>query len=334
MLESLLERINQQEFSLLSEDIKNSLAEHHLWMQKINLAIAAREPLLEHSFIASDAHEHCHFGQWLTDLLADNEFNCEPFVSINTLHVQLHNQARDLLLSFKDTQSFDEPGYANFLNTQRLFFNSILEILEFSVVSTHQFDPTTKLVNRRSAYAILAHEKQRMHRLENASCCIALADIDFFKAFNDQHGHDVGDQVLEHVASVFNSKVRRYDTVARFGGEEFLFVLPDMNIKQASQTIERVRRKLATSSFVNNGIPLNVTASFGVTQLCEHCDINGSLKRVDVALYKAKELGRNKTVCVDSIELFKKVQLCTIDPNEAQLKQMIQEHCEVFEYSE
>ena len=332
MLEKLLERINQQEFELLSDEIKQALSEHHLWMHRISMAIASRTPIEELSFTEQNAHLHCKFGSWLRNLLTDEQFQGDEFDAIDELHQKLHKSGRKLLLNLNKSPEFDEETYANFLTQQREFFNAVLKILEFSIVSENQFDHTTKLMNRRSVYTILAHEKHRMQRTEGSHCCIALADIDRFKAFNDKYGHDVGDIVLEHVASLFNNTIRRYDSVARFGGEEFLFVLPDMDVEDAVIAIERVRLKLASSVVEHQGKELSVTASFGITQLCPHCDINGSLKRADVALYRAKDLGRNKTVCVDSADLFKDISRCSVDPDGKQLEEFITEHCTITEH--
>lgn len=332
MLEKLLERISQQEFELLSDEIKQALSEHHLWMHRISMAIASRTPIDEPSFTEQNAHLHCKFGSWLRNLLADEQFQGDEFDAIDELHQKLHQSGRALLLNLNKNSEFDEETYAAFLTEQREFFNAVLKILEFSIVSENQFDHTTKLMNRRSVYTILAHEKHRMQRAEDSLCCIALADIDHFKKFNDKYGHDVGDIVLEHVASLFNNTIRRYDSVARFGGEEFLFVLPDMDLSDASIALERVREKLASTVIEHQGEKLSITASFGVTQLCRHCDINGSLKRADVALYRAKDLGRNRTVCVDSRDLFKDPDRCNVDPDSEQLTEFITQHCTIIEH--
>ena len=142
-----------------------------------------------------------------------------------------------------------------------------------------------------------------MQRNDDSICCIVMADIDGFKKFNDLYGHDLGDEVLEHTATVLNGSLRRHDTVARFGGEEFLFVLPDMKIADAEKTIERIRKKLAISTITHNGKNIGVTASFGITQLCQNSDIKDSLKRADVALYQAKSWGRNRSVSIDKEQL-------------------------------
>lgn len=306
MLEYLLERINQREFESFAEDIKRAIQEHRDWMHKINYAIVTKEPLNTFEFIGCDAHKHCQFGRWLHDLLKEEVFNQGSFLRIEKLHEDLHSSATQLMNQLAESGAIDESLYSHFQKVQKDLFDLMLVLLEFTVVNRNQFDPTTKLMNRRSVDSILAHEKHRMERSERANCCLALADLDNFKAFNDTYGHDVGDKVLEHAASTFNQVVRRHDSVARFGGEEFLFVLPDMSLEEATKTIERVRQHLAKSTVEHNGQQLSVTASFGVTQLCKICDIKESIKNADIALYRAKSLGRNCTVYVDLNTLVKK----------------------------
>lgn len=330
MLEKLLERADQQEFQLLSDEIKQALFAHHLWMQEVHHAVASRKFLSDPSFSAEDAHLHCKLGQWLQQKLNHGNINREALLEIDQLHTQLHREARELLQKMHNDAHYDESGYATFLKTQHHFLNAYLKVLEISVVSESQFDPLTNLINRRIALTLLSHEKEKMKRSGDSTCCIGIADIDHFKAFNDQYGHDVGDRVLEFVADLFNQTIRRYDTVSRFGGEEFLFVMPNMGIEDATKTLERVRKCLESSSLSHKNKTLNVTASFGVTQLCPHCDINGSIKRADVALYYAKDAGRNKTVMVDSRELFKEQKKCGIDPSPKQLISFINQHCKII----
>lgn len=302
MFESLLERRDQADVERLSNEIKTALADHHHWMHKISLAIAARKPIDEPSFIAEDAHQYCNFGLWIDSILKDKDFQTHAFTRIDQLHKTLHDQARMLLVSLEKTQQFDEQKYDDFLEIQRNFFNEVLSMLEFSVISKYQFDPTTKLLNRRSANMLLAHEKARIQQTNHSDCCIALGDIDKFKDFNDTYGHDLGDLVLEHVAFIFNTTIRKHDSVARFGGEEFLFVMPNLNLENAKKVIERVRKKLESTPFIHQGNALTITASFGVTQLSHDDDIKNSIKRADVALYTAKNSGRNKTISLDAAE--------------------------------
>ncbi len=299
MLAHLLERIDKSQFETLSEDIKLSFSEHREWMRKLNIAVMSKDKLLDKSFIAQDAHLHCKFGKWLTYILSDETFRHGYFLKIDQLHQEIHSSARELI-EVIDGESVERlPKYENFLAIQKIFFDEVMQIFEFAVINKHHFDITTKLMNRRAVGVVLAHEHQLMQRCDNFDCCIVLADIDKFKNFNDTYGHDVGDRVLEHTAATLQESLRRHDTVARFGGEEFLFVLPDMQLADAEKTIERIRNKLAIATIAHQGQDIGVTASFGITQLCRYYDINDSIKRADIALYHAKNLGRNRAVSID-----------------------------------
>ncbi|WP_432472117.1 diguanylate cyclase [Amphritea sp. HPY] len=326
MLEDLLERIDQHEFEQLADSIKQSLAEHRKWMQVISVAIVSREPINTNAFIAEDAHKHCRFGKLMNRFLTDPIFHHGSFLKVDQLHVQLHDTARKLMNQLKGQGDVDIELYKNFLDIQKKFFDLVLMIFEFSVINKHQFDTTTKLMNRRTVDTVLSNEKHRMQRSVDSNCFIALADIDKFKLFNDTHGHAVGDLVLEHSASVFHESIRRHDTVARFGGEEFLFVLPDMNLLGAQQSVERIREKLANSTVDVDGKSLGVTASFGIAVLCKRSDIRDSIKNADMALYKAKENGRNCTFYADSTAILEVMSSNNIGTGNASTE-LIRELC-------
>ncbi|WP_019603899.1 GGDEF domain-containing protein [Teredinibacter turnerae] len=116
-----------------------------------------------------------------------------------------------------------------------------------------------------------------------------LIDLDYFKMVNDRYGHDVGDQVLRKSAELIRSNVRESDYVARWGGEEFLLMLPDTSLTQAEQIAEMLRSKLEAA---NIHTATNITASFGVAALKED-NLDNLFKAADDALYKAKQNGRN-----------------------------------------
>ena len=299
MLAHLLERISKDDFETLSEDIKLSIYEHEEWMRKLNIAVISREKLIDKSFIAPDAHMHCKFGKWMKHILSDEIFQEDSFLIIDKLHRETHNSARELIEAIDCATEELVQKYKSFLAIQKIFFDEIMLLFEYSVVNKNQFDLTTKLMNRRAVDVVLIHEHHLMQRDDDSNCCIVMADIDKFKKFNDQYGHDVGDKVLEHTASILHESLRRHDTVARFGGEEFLFVLPDIKIVDAEKIIERIRKNLATSTIEHHGKNIGVTASFGITQLGQNCDIKDSIKRADIALYQAKHWGRNKSVSID-----------------------------------
>jgi diguanylate cyclase (GGDEF)-like protein len=163
--------------------------------------------------------------------------------------------------------------------------------------ATH--DQLTDLWNRRAIHDFLMHEASRAGR-EQAPIGVVLADIDHFKLINDTYGHFVGDVVLRQVADRLRSELRDYDRIGRYGGEEFLIVLPGCGADDAVRQAERLRRAVQHSPFATSGAKLTVTISAGVAveQAGLMADVSTLLQRSDMALYRAKHSGRNR------VELF------------------------------
>ena len=156
-------------------------------------------------------------------------------------------------------------------------------------------DPLTGLNNRRY---MESHVSKLMDeaRSQGRSLSVLVADIDYFKAVNDTYGHDAGDNVLRDFAARFRRNTRGIDLACRYGGEEFVIIMPDTELPRAYQVGERLRSCIAAEPFqVNADTQLRVTASVGVASL-EHPDdtLATIFKRADVALYNAKRSGRNR----------------------------------------
>lgn len=151
-------------------------------------------------------------------------------------------------------------------------------------------DPLTRILNRRGL-----HQQLQMWQLKNTPFSAISLDIDLFKAVNDTHGHDVGDQVIQAVTEKMRECSRGQDVLSRTGGEEFLMLLPYTPLEQAIQVAERLRKIMSEAPLKTVG---TVTISLGVAHWPETADnIEKVLKQADVALYQAKQTGRNK-VCV------------------------------------
>jgi two-component system cell cycle response regulator len=159
-------------------------------------------------------------------------------------------------------------------------------------------DPLTGLYNRRFMESQLAPMVENAVNRSKMISVLAL-DVDFFKAVNDNHGHDVGDRVLQEVAARLRHNVRNVDFVCRVGGEEFLVILPDTEVKVAVQVAERIRKSIATKPF-NAGArsgALSITISVGIAHIEAPTDtVTDILKRADQALYRAKREGRNRVI--------------------------------------
>ena len=163
-----------------------------------------------------------------------------------------------------------------------------------------QQDILTRLPNRRGIQQFIEFESARARR-QKKPLTLILCDIDRFKRVNDQYGHDGGDEVLKHVSDLFKASIREQDGVARWGGEEFLFVLPDTDESNAVVLAEKVRETLATSPVDIQQKNVVITASFGVAQIDFEQGLDKALTLADKALYKAKEKGRNKVLSASSL---------------------------------
>ena len=165
---------------------------------------------------------------------------------------------------------------------------------ELRFQATH--DVLTGLWNRGAAMELLSNELDRSART-NVPTAVLMLDLDHFKKINDTHGHLAGDVVLKEAAQRLMHAVRSYDCVSRYGGEEFLSVLPGCDRSQALSTAERIRSEIGGSPVFAGGAEISFTISVGATVAepagCSRADVLGTADR---ALYQAKNAGRNRTV--------------------------------------
>jgi len=160
-------------------------------------------------------------------------------------------------------------------------------------------DSLTGLINRREIAIRGEQEFSRYKRLsvgsEYSPYCVMMIDLDHFKSINDSHGHVVGDQVLKQVADYLAQAVRSYSNVGRYGGEEFILVLPGGRSEDAFSIAERIRSGISSQPMAFDGGAVNVTVSIGVSLVSEDDEqFEDTVNRADQALYQAKERGRNQ----------------------------------------
>lgn len=155
-------------------------------------------------------------------------------------------------------------------------------------------DELTQVANRRSILWF-ANQTRLKAIAQQQHWCLLLIDIDYFKQCNDSFGHDAGDQVLVQTAAAMKSLLRTSDRVGRTGGEEFLLVLPDLDLTAATAIAERLRQVVAQLTFAPYS-QVKITVSVGVAEAGRHEDVREAMSRADAALYQAKSLGRNKVV--------------------------------------
>ena len=172
------------------------------------------------------------------------------------------------------------------------------KLLEEELKHQATTDPLTGLFNRRQYEMLFRRERERCRR-QGTTICVAMGDLDHFKSLNDQLGHDSGDIALQHVAKLFVSQLREGDVVGRFGGEEFIILLPDTDITEAAMVIERLRKALHMSPVSLQDQQWTLTATFSVSAVLDsETDIVETLRRVDAGLYQGKRGGRNQVVVI------------------------------------
>ncbi len=171
-----------------------------------------------------------------------------------------------------------------------------LEVAVNRLVDISTTDHLTGLSNRREFLERYEFEKKRMERY-GGNLAIAIMDIDYFKMINDNFGHDTGDRVLVQLADLLEKNIRETDMVARWGGEEFLFLLVNSDVNEAETCIEKLMTVIREHDF---GLGERVTCSFGLTCLMKEDTWDTVISRADMLLYQAKNRGRNQVVTDNS----------------------------------
>ncbi len=156
-------------------------------------------------------------------------------------------------------------------------------------------DQLTGSLNRRGLDDVFERETARSDR-RGTPLCIAMLDLDDFKRLNDTYGHQAGDSALKHLVKIVKETLRSIDVIARFGGEEFLILLPETTVEAASQTMTRLQRELTKHFFLHDNEKLLITFSAGVAMRLPNEEQAALVKRADQAMYEAKKSGKNRVV--------------------------------------
>lgn len=170
-----------------------------------------------------------------------------------------------------------------------------MKVLNRKLEQQARQDPLTRLPNRRGMMEHLQYERDRSERSKE-HMSLMMVDVDHFKQVNDKFGHDGGDVVLRRLAKTFTDMLRKQDIVARWGGEEFLFLLPETNVHEAFILAEKLRKHVERTEFTyqNRRIPVNI--SIGICQVDDKQTIDEAINLADHFLYQAKTAGRNRTM--------------------------------------
>ncbi len=174
--------------------------------------------------------------------------------------------------------------------------NSIRKNAERQLLVMASTDSLTMLLNRRAFLDRFEYERVRSARY-NEPISVIMADIDHFKKVNDTLGHEAGDYVLRAISDIFKRNLREQDSICRWGGEEFVVLLPMTDLASSLETAEKLRKMVETYRFAYKEVPIMVTMSFGVSMYEQGRSVDECIQRADGFLYESKASGRNRVSC-------------------------------------
>jgi diguanylate cyclase len=290
----LNDRLEFLEEHIISKDIQLLLA--NPFKAHINYFKDFLKSILDGGVFSNISHQSCAFGIWLKE--KGKEYIDEEHIlkDLKHLHKDFHNLI-EIAESYKKNKKFKDL-YFMILNIQNIMIwigNEFLYLNTKFIKLEMSIDPLTGAFNRKSFETII-QKLLEISQITNTSITLAIADLDYFKKINDTFGHLAGDEALKHFVNIIKRNLRKSDYVFRIGGEEFLILLPNTELKDAVEIVERIRKDLEESPLHYDGKEIKLTASFGLAEVDKEKYINEIIKKADEKLYKAKESGRNKVV--------------------------------------
>jgi diguanylate cyclase len=271
-------------------ELEQALDGHRDWAKSLAAELVCRsEP--KPTDLEPGAHRQGDLSHWFSNEINPHLKEHPDFTKVVELFEAMHKESRQLQQTVND---ITPEIYQHFLDSSDMFVRHLRALHTDARSLLSDTDPLTGVATRRAMYARLEQEQQRSKRSGQPSS-IVMVDVDRFKEVNDTYGHVAGDKVLQAFAHYLLDHLRPYDQVYRYGGEEFILLLPNATTEQTKRIIERVRRGLMNQrTRTGNGNVIQITASFGITQLIYDVSTKTAIEYADRAMYEAKRAGRNR----------------------------------------
>ena len=286
----IFEKIFIQKYRDYHIENKELIISHIEWMINFLKDIESLNPEVSVEL----SHEKCELGKILS-YRSFKDKNLDE--KVRSFHENLHTLAERIYKSLKEKDYISALlNYTKCVKTSHSLIN-LLSIENLKLIKEANYDPLTGLLNRRQLFRILS-DIVDLSRLTGNHFTLAVIDIDNFKQINDKYGHLVGDCILKEVANIMKQSFRKSDYLFRYGGEEFLVIMPSTSLEEALKALERFRKNVESHKFsLDHHECPKVTVSIGVCgDAGQHEDIKSYIDCADKKLYAAKKSGKNRII--------------------------------------
>jgi len=270
-----------------------AIIEHTKWLVHWNKYIVCDVELTEKD-LSECAADHCGFGRWLYSSDANFLKDLMMFQQVELLHNQVHLHVDGMMKNAANGLPITQQHFEVYVDVEKELSKYMIDLRDEIYRQIFSFDYLTSTLTRQAIFDVLYKEYARISR-NDESTCIVLIDLDHFKQINDKYGHQVGDEVLKFVTDYFSRHLRPYDSIGRYGGEEFILCLPDVTLEDAGIFMERLRQDLSQQEIrMDQGVCLSATVSMGIAPMLPSESVKAVIKHADRVLYQAKKQGRNR----------------------------------------
>jgi len=277
--------------------LDKAIEQHSQWQAECSKKLICGQQLPK-QFLRSDTHKYCGFDRWYFGDLSHFISMQDEYLLLEKLHKETHACIGQAISKSDNSAFIQSEDYDKFIASETKFALAVVNLRDALFGQLYSFDYLTGVYNRQAFYSTLEKEFARIERSSGYSS-IVMVDLDFFKQVNDNYGHKAGDNVLTFFANYLKMNLRPYDSVGRYGGEEFLLCLPDSAVKEAELIMERLRKNLAIHPIKikdpeKQDIEINITASFGISSMSKGHPPSQAIEEADMAMYEAKSGNRNQ----------------------------------------
>jgi diguanylate cyclase (GGDEF)-like protein len=278
------------------EDLREASRDHEAWYGGLLRCVVCRVDAGPHE-LEPESHRNCRFGRWYYGAVEHDLRRQPAYAAIESEHVRLHRLAARILRGAAAGAAVSTEDYDALVAGSARLRSEIDSLRHEIEEALRSRDPVTGAAGRIDILPAVRDACELVRRGVHQAC-VAFMDLDRFKDVNDFHGHTSGDRVLAGAVRYAMEHLRSYDRVFRYGGDEFLLLLPGAHIEVAHRLVDRLRAGLADAAFAEraDGQPLRVTASFGVTPVEPGVSAEEVIDRADRALLLAKAVGRNRVM--------------------------------------